>query len=72
MNGKPPCKGCTEREPGCHDRCARYKAWRAEWDNYKEKHRTTFDANRAAFDGRKRLGRLKSQTSKSAIRGEKR
>jgi len=23
----PPCGGCPDRTPGCHDRCERYKAW---------------------------------------------
>ena len=29
---KPPCKGCEQRQYGCHDRCQRpeYLAWRAE------------------------------------------
>lgn len=22
-----PCRDCEEREPGCHDRCERYKEW---------------------------------------------
>lgn len=26
--GKPPCYKCTEREPGCHGRCDKYKEWR--------------------------------------------
>ena len=29
---KPPCKGCEQRQCGCHDRCQRpeYLAWKAE------------------------------------------
>lgn len=27
-----PCKGCTERRPGCHAACAAYLAARAECD----------------------------------------
>ena len=33
MVERPPfkaCKGCTERTPGCHDRCERHKAELAE------------------------------------------
>jgi hypothetical protein len=26
--GKPPCYKCTEREPGCHGKCDKYKEWR--------------------------------------------
>ena len=27
-----PCKGCEERQPvtGCHDRCPKYQAWKAD------------------------------------------
>nr|DAN31560.1 MAG TPA: hypothetical protein [Caudoviricetes sp.] len=24
---KVPCKGCTDRQPGCHDKCGKYKAF---------------------------------------------
>ena len=27
---RPPCKGCNEREMGCHIVCERYRAFRAE------------------------------------------
>lgn len=30
-----PCKGCTERHAGCHDRCEKYKAWKAECQRLK-------------------------------------
>ena len=23
-----PCKGCSERHPGCHDHCEEYKEWK--------------------------------------------
>ena len=29
---KPPCKGCSERYPGCHDNCENYKAWKSRLD----------------------------------------
>lgn len=29
MATKPPCKGCDERQIGCHSTCERYKAFRA-------------------------------------------
>ena len=24
---QPPCKGCKDRVPGCHPRCAKYIEW---------------------------------------------
>ena len=33
MGKVSPCKGCTERTPGCHDHCERYKEWRAWKDD---------------------------------------
>lgn len=29
---KPPCAGCARdgKRPGCHDRCAEYKEWKAQ------------------------------------------
>lgn len=27
-----PCKGCTERRPGCHGSCEKYRQWKAERD----------------------------------------
>lgn len=24
----PPCKGCPERHPGCHDHCERFKEYK--------------------------------------------
>ena len=32
-----PCKGCEEREPGCHTNCMAYKKWHAEDIKQKEK-----------------------------------
>lgn len=25
-----PCKDCSSREPGCHAKCDRYKAWKED------------------------------------------
>lgn len=30
-----PCKGCTNREIGCHSKCSKYIEWKAEWDKRK-------------------------------------
>lgn len=34
---KPPCKDCADRDIGCHARCVKYLAYRAELDDIKEK-----------------------------------
>lgn len=34
---KPPCKDCADRDVGCHARCEKYLAYRAELDGIKEK-----------------------------------
>ena len=39
MRGCPPCKDCGERHTACHDRCTRYKAWKAEAERIKEAER---------------------------------
>ena len=31
-----PCKGCADRNPGCHDHCEAYKEWKAERDKVRE------------------------------------
>ena len=35
---KPPCKGCEQRERGCHDRCQlpAYLSWKAENEKIKK------------------------------------
>ena len=30
-----PCKGCTDREIGCHAKCSKYIKWKTEWDRRK-------------------------------------
>lgn len=32
-----PCKGCEDRELGCHGRCGRYAEWRAKADEERAK-----------------------------------
>lgn len=32
------CKGCTERTPGCHGSCEKYKADKAEYEKLKAEH----------------------------------
>lgn len=33
---KPPCKGCQERYPGCHDRCLEFKDYKRKLAEAKE------------------------------------
>lgn len=33
---KNPCHHCEEREPGCHGKCEKYKAWADERDRLRE------------------------------------
>ena len=30
-----PCKGCVDREVGCHSKCSKYIEWKAEYDRIK-------------------------------------
>lgn len=39
MATKPPCYGCSERHPVCHDHCQPYLDWKAERDAIREAHR---------------------------------
>lgn len=34
---KVPCKGCTDRQPGCHDKCNKYKAFNDEREAIRNK-----------------------------------
>ena len=43
---KNPCKDCPDRYPGCHSKCERYKSWKKEWDELKEKERIYNDMHR--------------------------
>ena len=39
------CKGCTDRFPGCHDKCADYLSWKAEKDRLVEEERKKREAD---------------------------
>lgn len=34
-----PCRGCRDREVGCHAKCGRYAEFRAEVDAYNDEQR---------------------------------
>ena len=36
IRDKPPCKGCAERYPGCHDKCEKYKEWKSKLEKVNE------------------------------------
>lgn len=39
IRDKPPCKGCAERNPGCHDKCSRYSEWKCRLEMVNEERR---------------------------------
>lgn len=51
-----PCKDCTERKPGtgCHDRCAKYGAWREKHDKKKKAEREYNEAIHNMSDAKRR------------------
>lgn len=36
-HSKANCYGCEDRHVGCHAECERYRAWRSELTEYKER-----------------------------------
>lgn len=44
-----PCKGCTERYLTCHDKCEKYKAWKAEVFRV-EQNRTEYRRKKSHFN----------------------
>ena len=32
-----PCRDCTDRYIGCHSKCRKYKKWKKDLENTKEK-----------------------------------
>ena len=54
MRGCPPCKGCEERHTACHDRCSRYKAWKAEAEKIKEAQRAYADERNKIYEEEQR------------------
>ena len=39
IRDKPPCKDCTDRDPGCHDKCQGYADWKAKLGKVNEERR---------------------------------
>ena len=61
FNGNCPCQGCEERQPGtgCHDRCGKFREWRAKVDKRNEAERAYHQANNTISEDQKltRYGR---------------
>lgn len=47
---RAPCLGCGDRRLGCHARCERYKAFRAECDAIREKRKEDAEFDAARID----------------------
>lgn len=39
IRDNPPCKGCAERYPTCHDKCAKYAEWKCRLEMVNEERR---------------------------------
>ena len=52
---KAPCKDCAEREVGCHGKCDRYQAYRAEIDARKSGIYANADSKSYVSDIRRRI-----------------
>ena len=48
---KVPCKGCTDRQPGCHDKCNKYKAFNDEREAIRNKRHVNVESRAYACDG---------------------
>lgn len=46
VRGVSPCTECEERHTACHDRCEKYKAWKAEVQIIKDKKKAYDSLNR--------------------------
>lgn len=56
---KQPCYQCPDREMGCHGRCERYKAYRAEVDAIKAKRKAESDIVDAIQEAKRRRNKFK-------------
>ena len=56
---KQPCYNCPDREMGCHGRCERYKAYRAEVDAIKAKKKAESDIVDAIQEAKRRRNKFK-------------
>lgn len=47
---KVPCKGCTDRQPGCHDKCNKYKAFNDEREAIRNKRHVNVESRAYVCD----------------------
>ena len=52
----PPCKDCPNRAPGCHDRCEKFRAWRAAHAQELERRARYIEADATTVRGIHRRG----------------
>lgn len=45
-----PCLGCGSRNIGCHDKCDKYKSWKAEYDDLSRQIRKKREEQQAQRD----------------------
>lgn len=63
VRGVSPCTECGERHTACHDRCEKYKAWKAEVQRIKEKKKAYEEERNLAIEETKRRSRWGRRTS---------
>lgn len=61
---RPPCKGCTEREMGCHIVCERYLAFRKEREAAYEKNAQQAEVTAFVGDVKRNVHRIYGRLKK--------
>lgn len=46
-----PCKDCANRNPGCHDKCEKYLAWKVKLNELNKARREYADKPRPKVNG---------------------
>ena len=47
-----PCKDCTDRYPGCHDKCERFAGWKQMLEEYRKNEREYHQKNDVISDAK--------------------
>ena len=55
---KAPCLNCEDRVAGCHSKCDRYKAYRAEVERARNVRQTVRSAEAGFIEHHQRLGNM--------------
>lgn len=53
-NSGCPCKGCEDRDPGCHDKCERFQQWREKRNEIAEARRKYMESFNTMSDASKK------------------